>query len=176
MIYQFEGHVPVIGNEVFIADSADVIGLVKLGDRVSILFNAVVRGDLELIAIGSASNVQDNAVVHTDMGKPVSIGKNVTIGHCAVIHGCVIGDNTLIGINAVVLSGAEIGENCLVGANALVPEGMIIPDNSMVLGTPGKVVRQFDEGMKEILLKSADLYVERSRKFRRSLKPIVVNK
>ncbi len=172
MIYQFEERVPVIGKEVFVADSADVIGSVELGDQVSVWFNAVIRGDTDLICVAAGSNIQDNAVLHTDPGIQVKVGRNVTIGHCAMVHGCVIGDNSLIGINAVILNGAEIGKNCLVGANALVPEGMKIPDNSMVLGTPAKVVRQLDEKMIRMLQSSAQVYVQKAASFRRSLKPI----
>tara|TARA_R110000787_G_scaffold38692_1_gene97249 strand:- start:4012 stop:4539 length:528 start_codon:yes stop_codon:yes gene_type:complete len=172
MIYQFEERVPVIGKEVFVADSADVIGSVELGDQVSVWFNAVIRGDTDLICVSAGSNIQDNAVLHTDPGIQVKVGRNVTIGHCAMVHGCVIGDNSLIGINAVILNGAEIGKNCLVGANALVPEGMKIPDNSMVLGTPAKVVRQLDEKMIRMLQSSAQVYVQKAASFRRSLKPI----
>ncbi len=172
MIYQFEERVPVIGKEVFVADSADVIGSVELGDQVSVWFNAVIRGDTDLICVAAGSNIQDNAVLHTDPGIQVKVGRNVTIGHCAMVHGCVIGDNSLIGINAVILNGAEIGKNCLVGANALVPEGMKIPDNSMVLGTPAKVIRQLDEKMIRMLQSSAQVYVQKAASFRRSLKPI----
>lgn len=170
MIYQFEDRIPVLGRDVFVADSADVIGSVELGDNVSIWFNAVLRGDTDLIKVGAGSNVQDNAVLHTDPGIQAIIGRNVTIGHCAMVHGCVIGDNTLIGINSVILNGAQIGNNCLVGANALVPEGMVIPDNSMVLGTPAKVVRELDARMLKVLKSSAEVYVQKAASFKRSLK------
>ncbi|MBV1931203.1 MAG: gamma carbonic anhydrase family protein [Porticoccaceae bacterium] len=175
MIYQFEDRIPVIGQDVFVADSADVIGSVELGDNVSIWFNAVLRGDTDLITVGVGSNVQDNAVLHTDPGIQAIVGRNVTIGHCAMVHGCVIGNNTLIGINSVILNGAQIGNNCLVGANALVPEGMVIPDNSMVLGTPAKVVRELDERMIKVLQSSAQTYVQKAASFRSSLKPIAIN-
>ena len=174
MIYQFEDRVPVIGKDVFVADSADVIGSVELGDNVSIWFNAVLRGDTDLISIGEGSNVQDNAVLHTDPGIQAVVGRHVTIGHCAMVHGCVIGDNCLIGINSVILNGAKIGNNCLVGANALVPEGMVIPDNSMVLGTPAKVVRELDERMIKILQSSAKTYMQKAASFKHSLKPLTL--
>lgn len=175
MIYQFEDRIPVIGQEVFVADSADVIGSVELGDKVSIWFNAVLRGDTDLIAVGAGSNVQDNAVLHTDPGIQAIVGRNVTIGHCAMVHGCTIGDNSLIGINSVILNGAKIGNNCLVGANALVPEGMVIPDNSMVLGTPAKVVRELDEKTLAVLQSSAQTYIQKAASFRASLKPVTIN-
>ncbi|MCC6296456.1 MAG: gamma carbonic anhydrase family protein [Pseudomonadales bacterium] len=139
--------------------------MVVLGDQASIWFNAVLRGDTDYIYIGAGSNVQDNAVLHTDPGIQARIGANVTIGHCAMVHGCTIGDNSLIGINAVILNGARIGNNCLIGANALVPEGMEIPDNSLVLGTPAKVVRQLDARAVAMLAESARSYREKAREF-----------
>lgn len=169
MIYAYKGHRPSLGRDVFVAPSADVIGMVVLGDEVSIWFNAVLRGDTDFIHIGAGSNVQDNAVLHTDPGIQARIGENVTIGHCAMVHGCTIGDNSLIGINAVILNGARIGRNCLVGANALVPEGMEIPDNSLVLGTPAKVVRQLDARAVAMLAESARSYREKAREFRNDL-------
>ena len=172
MIYQYGERVPTLGEGVFVAESADVIGSVNLGDRVSIWFNAVVRGDTDTINIGAGTNVQDTAVIHTDPGIQVEIGCNVTIGHCAMVHGCTIGDNTLIGINAVILNGANIGKNCLIGANALVPEGMEIPDNSMVLGTPAKIVRELDEKTITVLKGSAASYIEKAESFRTQLIPL----
>jgi len=170
MICQFEDHKPQLGKDVFVAQSADVIGMVILEDEVSIWFNAVLRGDTDFIQVGARSNVQDNAVLHTDPGIQLKVGRGVTIGHCAMVHGCVIGDNSLIGINSVILNGAVIGANCLIGANALVPEGMEVPDNSMVLGTPAKVVRQIDEHMVEVLQQSAETYVQKAAAFRKNLK------
>ncbi|MEH6637819.1 MAG: gamma carbonic anhydrase family protein [Porticoccaceae bacterium] len=170
MIYEYDQHSPEIGDGVFVAPSADVIGQVVIGDRASIWFNAVVRGDTDRIYIGAGSNVQDNAVVHTDPGIQVRIGENVTIGHCAMVHGCTIGENSLIGINAVVLNHVRIGRNCLIGANALVPEGMEIPDNSMVLGTPAKIVRTLDEAAVAGLAESAAGYRDKAAAFIRSLK------
>ena len=172
MIYQYEDRIPTLGKEVFVAESADVIGSVNLGDQVSIWFNTVIRGDTDTINIGAGTNVQDTAVIHTDPGIQVEIGRNVTIGHCAMVHGCTIGDNTLIGINAVILNGAKIGKNCLVGANALVPEGMEIPDNSMVLGTPAKIVRELDERTIAVLQGSAQSYIEKGASFRTKLIPL----
>jgi len=172
MIYQFEDRIPQIGEGVFVADSADIIGSVRLGAGASVWFNAVIRGDTDTIIVGAGSNVQDGAVLHTDPGIQVVIGSNVTIGHCAMVHGCTIGENSLIGINAVVLNRARIGRNCLVGANALVPEGMEVPDNSLVLGMPAKVVRQLDDKAIAMLANSARVYQEKAASFRTTLKPL----
>ncbi len=160
-------------GEYFIADTAVVIGAVVLGNNVSVWFNAVLRGDNELITIGENSNIQDGVVLHTDVdGTPVLIGSNVTVGHQAMLHGCTVGDNSLIGINAVVLDGAEIGRNCLIGAGALVPEGKKIPDNSLVMGIPGKVVREIDELRAQTLTESANLYVENFKRYQRELRRV----
>ncbi len=155
----------------FIAPNATVIGSVIIGDNVSIWFNAVLRGDNDVITIGDDSNIQDGAVVHVDPGKPAKIGRGVTVGHKAVIHGCTIGDNTLIGINAVILNNAQIGNNCIIGANALIPEGKVIPDGSLVVGAPGRVVRQLDEAQIAQLRRSSAGYVENGRRFREGLQP-----
>lgn len=172
MIYELGERQVRAEGEYFIAESAVVIGAVLLKNNASIWFNAVVRGDNELITIGENSNVQDGAVLHTDhLGDPLVIGSDVTIGHNAMLHGCSIGDNSLIGINAVVLSGARIGRNCLIGANALITEGKEIPDGSMVLGSPGKVVRALTQQQIDGLRMSALHYVENGRRFRRELKP-----
>lgn len=142
MIYSLgDRAVETADDSYWIAPNAAVIGSVTLGRDVGIWFSAVLRGDMEPIVIGDGSNVQDCCVLHTDPGAPLTIGKNVTVGHSATLHGCEIGDDTLIGIGATVLSHAKVGRNCLIGAHALVGEGKEIPDNSMVLGTPGKVVR-----------------------------------
>jgi carbonic anhydrase/acetyltransferase-like protein (isoleucine patch superfamily) len=158
-------------GEYFVADSAVVIGHVLLRANASIWFNAVIRGDNELITIGDHSNVQDGCVLHTDPGSPIVIGSHVTIGHKAMLHGCSIGDNSLVGINAVVLNGAKIGRNCLIGANALVTEGKEIPDGSMVLGSPGRILRELTPEQIEGLRQSALHYVENARRFRRDLQP-----
>ena len=154
----------------YIAPNATVIGSVVIGDNVSIWFNTVLRGDNDVIDIGDNSNIQDGAVVHVDPGKPAKIGRGVTVGHKAVIHGCTIGDNTLIGINAVILNNAQIGNNCIIGANAFIPEGKVIPDGSLVVGSPGRVVRQLSEEQIEQLKKSSSGYVENGRRFRDGLK------
>lgn len=160
-------------GEHFIADTAVVIGAVVLGHNVSVWFNAVVRGDNALITIGDNSNIQDGVVLHTDVdGTPLVIGSNVTVGHQAMLHGCTVGDNSLIGIGAVVLDEAEIGRNCLIGAGALVPEGKKIPDNSLVMGIPGKVVREIDEDRAQTLTESANLYVANFKRYQRELQRV----
>ncbi|MDD1794052.1 gamma carbonic anhydrase family protein [Enterovibrio makurazakiensis] len=171
MIYQLdEAQVHYDPENCFIAESADVIGSVTLGESVSVWFHAVVRADTSPVVVGMRTNVQDGAVLHADPGYPLHIGCNVTIGHKAVIHGCTIGDGSLIGINTVVLNGASIGRNCLIGANALIPEGMNVPDGSLVIGSPGKVKRQLSDAEKEGLYESAKHYVENGIRFREGLK------
>lgn len=156
-------------GDYWVADSAMVIGSVLLRNNASVWFNAVLRGDNDLITIGENSNVQDGSVLHTDPGCPIVIGANVTIGHKVMLHGCEIGDNSLIGINAVVLNRAKIGRNCLIGANALITEGKEIPDNSMVLGAPGKVVRQLTEAEIAGLRMGAVHYVANAQRYRAGL-------
>ncbi|HYW03204.1 MAG TPA: gamma carbonic anhydrase family protein [Gammaproteobacteria bacterium] len=153
----------------FIADSAVVIGSVVLEENASIWFNSVVRGDNDLITIGRNSNIQDGSVLHTDAGIRLTVGPDVTVGHKVMLHGCTIGENSLIGINAVVLNNAVVGRNCLIGANALVPEGKEIPEGSLVLGSPGRVVRQLEDSEIEMLRASAAHYVENARRFRAEL-------
>ena len=153
-------------GDFFIADGAVVIGDVLLKHNASVWFNAVVRGDNEPITIGEGSNVQDCAVLHTDMGTPLVIGANVTVGHKVVLHSAAIGDGSLIGINAVVLTGAKIGRGCLIGANALVTEGKEIPDGSLVMGSPGKIVRALTAEQIAGLLVSARNYVENFNRYK----------
>lgn len=170
MLYRLgEKQVEIVGEEYFVADSADVIGNVRLENNASVWFNAVIRGDNDLITVGENSNVQDCSVLHTDPDFPLTIGKNVTIGHKVMLHGCTIGDNSLIGINAVVLNGAKIGKNCLVGANSLVTEGKEIPDGSLVMGSPAKVVKTLSEEQQAQLVKSAETYVEKFKEFKKGL-------
>jgi carbonic anhydrase/acetyltransferase-like protein (isoleucine patch superfamily) len=154
----------------WIAPTAVLIGKVALEEDASVWFGAVLRGDNELISLGARSNIQEGCVLHTDMGFPLAIGTDCTIGHMAMLHGCTIGDNSLIGIGSIVLNGARIGNNCLIGAHALVTEGKEIPDNSLVMGAPGKVVRQLDAAAIAGLRESAAHYVENSRRFATSLK------
>jgi carbonic anhydrase/acetyltransferase-like protein (isoleucine patch superfamily) len=153
----------------WVAPNATLIGKVKLEPGASVWFNAVLRGDNELIHIGENSNVQDGSVMHTDMGYPLTIGKGVTIGHKVMLHGCSVGDYSLIGINAVVLNGAKIGKHCIIGANALIPEGKEIPDGSLVMGSPGKVVRELTEQQKKMLEASAAHYVHNAQRYAREL-------
>ncbi|XID75370.1 gamma carbonic anhydrase family protein [Alkanindiges sp. WGS2144] len=174
MLYCLDEHCPtstVSPWDGWIADNATVIGQVSLGQQVSIWFGAVIRADNSPIILGDFSNVQENAVLHTDAGIALNIGEYVTIGHQAMLHGCTIGDNTLIGINAVVLNHAVIGKNCIIGANALIPEGKIIPDNSIVMGSPGKVVKQAGEQVEQMNRLSALHYASHYQKFRQGLRP-----
>ncbi|AIZ31824.1 gamma carbonic anhydrase family protein [Pseudomonas parafulva] len=151
------------------APTATLIGKVRLQARASVWFGAVLRGDNELIDIGEDSNVQDGTVMHTDLGSPLTLGKGVTIGHNAMLHGCSVGDYSLIGINAVILNGARIGRYCIIGANALIPEGKEIPDGSLVMGSPGKVVRELTEQQKRMLEASAAHYVHNAERYGREL-------
>ena len=151
------------------APNAMLIGKVRLQARASVWFGAVLRGDNELIDIGEDSNVQDGTVMHTDMGSPLTLGKGVTIGHNAMLHGCTVGDYSLIGINAVILNGAKIGKHCIIGANSLIGEGKEIPDGSLVMGSPGKVVRELTEAQKRMLEASAAHYVHNSQRYARDL-------
>lgn len=151
----------------WIAPTAVLIGKVRLEQGASVWFNTVLRGDNELILIGKHSNVQDGAVMHTDMGYPLTIGTGVTIGHKAMLHGCTVDDYSLIGINAVILNGARIGKHCIIGANALIGEGKVIPDGSLVMGSPGKVVRELTEAQKLKLEASAANYVKNGQRYAR---------
>lgn len=153
----------------WVAPNAVLIGRVKLEAGASVWFNAVLRGDNELIHIGENSNVQDGTVIHTDMGSPLEVGKGVTIGHNAMLHGCTVGDYSLIGINAVILNGARIGKYCIIGANSLIGEGKVIPDGSLVMGSPGKVVRELTEIQKKMLEASAAHYVHNAQRYARDL-------
>ena len=157
------------GDNFYIAETAIVLGKVKLCTDASVWFGAVLRGDTELVTIGEGSNVQDGAVIHTDIGFPVEIGKHVTVGHQAILHGCTIGDGSLIGINAVVLNGAKIGSGCLIASNALVTEGMEVPDGSLVMGSPGKIKGSLDDDKRNGLLLSAQHYVQNYKRFKLEL-------
>lgn len=161
--------IEIRGEDYFIADTAVVIGSVALGNNVSIWFNSVVRGDVDQITIGENTNIQDGAVLHTDAGIQLTIGRNVTVGHKAMLHGCEIGDNTLVGINSVILNRAKIGKNCIIGANALIPEGKVIPDNSMVLGSPGRVVKELSEPQVKAIEMSALHYVQNFKRYKQQL-------
>jgi carbonic anhydrase/acetyltransferase-like protein (isoleucine patch superfamily) len=171
-IYQLGEFAPEIDASSFVADSATLVGKVSLHANTSVWFGATLRGDNERITIGENSNVQEGAVMHTDMGYPLNVGKNVTIGHQAMLHGCTIGDGALIGIQAVILNGAKIGAGCLVGAGALVTEGKEFPDNSLIIGSPAKAVRTLTAEDTARLLASADSYVQRGQLFKTQLKKI----
>lgn len=170
-LYALDGNSPELPSDgdFWIAPDANAIGRVKLGSGVSVWFGATLRGDNEEIRVGRGSNVQENVVMHVDPGFPLSVGENCTIGHKAMLHGCSVGDRTLVGMGATVLNGARIGRDCLIGAGALVTKGREIPDGSLVIGAPGKAVRELDA--KEIagLLDSAKHYQERMRMYRDGL-------
>jgi len=170
MFYDLQDRSVEVRGQCYIADSAVVLGSVVLENNSSVWFNAVVRGDNELITIGEGSNIQDGSVLHTDEGVRLTIGKRVTVGHMVMLHGCTIGDNTLIGIKSVILNDAVIGKNCLIGANTLITERKEIPDGSLVIGSPGKVVRALSEAEIAGLVEPADHYVENARRYRAGLK------
>lgn len=173
MLYRLGSRIPELrGDTHFIADSAAVIGTVILENNTSIWFGAVLRGDNEPIHIGANSNVQDNAVLHTDPGIPLSVGNNVTIGHQAMLHGCTIGEGSLIGIKSVILNRAVIGKNCLIGANTLITEGKVIPDNSLVVGSPGKVLRSLSEDEIAAMHGNTAHYVENLKHYLSGLSPL----
>ncbi|MDP6375531.1 MAG: gamma carbonic anhydrase family protein [Pseudomonadales bacterium] len=171
MIYQLEDRRVVAQGDYFIADSASVIGSVTLKHNASVWCNAVIRGDKEPIVVGEGSNVQDCAILHTDPGFALVVGDNVTVGHQVVLHGCTVGEGSLIGMGAIVLNGARIGRNCVIGANALVTEGKEIPDNSMVLGSPGKVVKTLTDEEMQVFHDNSANYVANGRWFREKLIP-----
>ncbi|MDP9899180.1 gamma carbonic anhydrase family protein [Variovorax ginsengisoli] len=171
-LYELDGVTPQLGAGAWVADSAQVIGRAVLGENASVWFGAVVRGDTDTLTIGRNSNVQDLSVLHADHGCPLTIGENVTIGHQVMLHGCTIGDNSLIGIQAVVLNNAKIGRNSIVGAGSVVTEGKEFPDNSLIIGSPAKVVRTLDDAAAAKLRQSAEHYVHNARRFATGLKKI----
>jgi len=167
-----ERRVELVGERHFIAHDATLVGSIVLHNDVNVWYHVAIRGDNDRIVIGEGSNIQDGAVLHVDPGFPLTIGRNVSIGHKAMLHGCTIGDGSLVGINAVILNGARIGKGTLIGANALITEGKEIPDGVLVVGSPGKVVRELRPEEREGLLLNAAGYVERGRLFNRDLKLI----
>ena len=171
-VYELDGVAPRVAAGAWIADSAQVMGQVELGEDVSIWFGSVLRGDTEMIRIGRGSNIQDGSVLHADIGRPLEIGENVTVGHKVMLHGGNIGDGSLIGIGAIVLNGAKIGRGCIVGAGALVTEGKEFPDGSMIIGSPAKAVRELNTEQRQGLVWSAQHYIENARRFRAGLKQI----
>lgn len=172
-LYALDGLSPALPSGFcFIAETAVLVGNVVVEEDAGIWFGAVLRGDNEPITVGRGSNVQDNCVLHTDPGFPLTIGAGCTIGHRAMLHGCTIGENTLVGMSATILNGAVIGRNCLIGAGALITEGKHIPDNSLVVGAPGKVVRELDADAIAGLRRSAEGYVANARRFAAGLGPV----
>jgi len=171
-VYQLGDWAPKIAASAWIADSAEVMGDVVVGEDSSIWFGAVVRGDVERITIGAGSNIQDASVLHADVGQPLIIGERVTVGHKVMLHGCTVGDETLIGIGAIVLNGACIGAHCLVGAGALVTEGKEFPDGSLIVGSPARAVRQLTPAQIEGLRQSAQHYLDNARRFKTGLRKL----
>lgn len=171
-IYELDGERPDLADRHWIADSATVIGRVRLKSDASVWFGSVLRGDNEWIELGERSQIQDNATLHTDPGFPIVIGNDCVIGHNVVLHGCTVGDNSLIGMGAIVLNGARIGRNCLVGAGALVTEGRAFPDGSLIVGAPARVVRTLDEKAAQMIADAADIYVRRWQRYAKGLKRI----
>ena len=167
MFYDLKDKKPQNSGKNWVAPNATIIGDVTLEKNSSIWFNAVLRGDIENIHIGEGSNVQDGSVLHTDPGYPLKVGKNVTIGHMVMLHGCQVDDDTLIGIGSTILNKTKIGKNCIIGANTLIPENKVIPDRSLVLGSPGKVIRQVTEKEIEEIKENALHYVENYKKYKK---------
>ena len=172
MIYRLDDRTPTFRGDYFVAQNAAVIGSVVMEPKSSVWFNVTVRGDNDVITLGENVNVQDGSVIHTDGGVPVTLAKNVSIGHLVMLHGCTVGENSLVGIGAIILNRAVIGSNCLIGAGAMVTEGKVIPDGSLVLGVPGKVVRQLTP--EEVAMNTwiAEHYAERAERYRRGLEAI----
>ena len=166
-IYELDGQRPEFPADglYWVAETAAVVGRVRLRADASVWFGAVLRGDQEWIELGERSQIQDNCTLHTDPGFPLTIGKDCVVGHNVVLHGCTIGDESLIGMSAIILNGARIGANCLVGAGALITEGKEFPDNSVILGAPAKLVRESDEKVKAMTARAADVYVKRWKRY-----------
>ena len=166
MIYDFENNKPIFHKDSWVASNAVLIGKVVLKKDANIWFNVVLRGDIETIIIGEGSNVQDGSVFHTDPGCPLTLGKGVTVGHMVMLHGCEVDDDTLIGIGSTILNKTKIGKNCIIGANTLIPENKVIPDRSLVIGSPGKVIRQVTDKEVEEIKENAQHYVENYKKYK----------
>jgi carbonic anhydrase/acetyltransferase-like protein (isoleucine patch superfamily) len=171
-VYELEGKQPVLGKDVWVADTAAVIGDVELGANTSVWFGAVIRGDTEHITVGADTNIQDGSVLHADAGKPLVIGNGVTVGHQVMLHGCFVADGALVGNGSVILNGARIGRNCIVGAGSVVTENKEFPDNSLIIGAPARVVRTLDDGAAKMIAGNAAHYVANARRFARGLKKI----
>ena len=171
-LYQLDDKIPQLGDNAWVAPNATVIGDVRLGANASVWWNATLRGDNDPIHIGANTNIQDGSVLHTDEGVPMHIGDNVTVGHLVMLHGCTVGDGSLIGIGSVILNRAVIGKGCIGGANTLVPEGKVFPDHSLIVGSPGKVVRQLDADQVARIRLSAAHYVDNWHRYQRELQAI----
>jgi carbonic anhydrase/acetyltransferase-like protein (isoleucine patch superfamily) len=172
-VYELDGVAPQVDPSAWVADSAQVIGDVKLAEDVSLWFGSVVRGDSEHLSVGAGTNVQDHCMLHADPGKPLMVGKRVTVGHQVTLHGCTVGDESMIGMGATVLNGAHIGRQCLVGAGALITEGKHFPDGSLILGAPARVERTLTPQEIKGIEHSAQHYIENARRFRTGLKKTV---
>ena len=173
-IYELDGQAPEFPKDgrYWVAENATLIGRVRLLQDASVWFGAVLRGDNEWIELGLRSQIQDNATLHTDPGFPLTIGSNCVIGHNVILHGCTIGDESLVGMGAIMLNGSKVGRNCLVGAGAVVTEGKTFPDNSLIVGAPARVIRTLDEKAAEAIRGGADIYVKRSQQYARNLKQV----
>ena len=169
MFYDLKDKKPQSSGENWVAPNATIIGDVTLEKNSSIWFNAVLRGDIENIHIGEGSNIQDGSVLHTDPGYPLKVGKDVTVGHLVMLHGCTIGDNSLIGIGAVILNNAKIGNNCIIGAKTLIAENKEIPDDSLVVGSPGRIVRKVTEDEKKAVLENTKHYQDNWKRYSKSI-------
>ena len=173
-IYEIDGTRPTLpeSGSYWVADNAQVMGNVVMKENASVWYGAVLRGDNDPITIGENSNIQDGSVLYTDVGCPLTIGRDVTVGHMVMLHGCTIGEETLIGIGSTILNNAKIGKNCIIGAHTLIPEGKVIPDNSLVMGAPGKVVKEISDHQIQVIRMSAVHYVENWKRHRNSVKRI----
>jgi carbonic anhydrase/acetyltransferase-like protein (isoleucine patch superfamily) len=173
-IYELNGERPEFPGEgqYYVADTAVLIGRVRLKREASVWFGAVLRGDNEWIELGERSQIQDNCTLHTDLGFPLTVGDNCVIGHNVILHGCIVGDDSLIGMGAIMLNGSKVGRNCLVAAGAVVTEGKTFPDNSLVVGAPARVIRTLDAKAAEMIREGADTYVQRWKDYTKGLKRI----
>jgi carbonic anhydrase/acetyltransferase-like protein (isoleucine patch superfamily) len=173
-IYELDGQRPDLpaDERYWIAESATVIGTVRLKRDASVWYGASLRGDNEWVEVGERSNIQENCILHTDIGFPLTIGARCTIGHAVILHGCTIADDSLIGMGAIVLNGVKIGRNCLVGAGAVVTENKVFPDNSLIVGAPARAVRQVDQKILQLIAESADFYVNNWQRYRKGLKKV----
>jgi carbonic anhydrase/acetyltransferase-like protein (isoleucine patch superfamily) len=173
-IYELSGVRPEFPaeGEYWVAETATLIGRVRLKRQTSVWFGAVLRGDNEWIELGERSQIQDNATLHTDPGFPMTIGANCVIGHNVILHGCIVGDDSLVGMGAIMMNGSRIGSNCIVGAGAVITEGKVLPDNSLIVGAPARVIRSLDDEAREMIRDGADIYVRRSQDYACGLRRI----